>query len=473
MNFRRDVKTICIVCNCAIITSLSSCSDVEDAMSFEKSEHVLMQYNYDSSNLGCIKNRIGVNPMTRTAGDVAITPYIIEEDTVLFLANYPSGGWEIFSNNRSLPMSLASSEVGTLDIPNDSVNNLMDAYIISLANNVKNVPETQSYGDWKAYDSTISSEELQSLMGNLTSVSNSHNDWPIEVSHDSIVGRGGWANPVLVSEIRDTVVYVPHFLRTHWHQEFPWNNYIPLSTEGAHMSVGCGAVAVGQYLYYTHQTYGKPISMPNTGIYNNATNRYSFYNLSPTIWNKMSIHDFDFSHSCDSTAVYLGYIAEAIHTNYGPTLSGSYTNNTLNFLETLGFHLSNRCFPSYNAISIFIRQHRPLILELGITGSTGHLLVIDAIRKINVTKRYRYGWLGIDHDGNMTMEFDSTGNITSYKYISYEDIESTEEQVQMNWGWGFGYFNNYDDVWYSLLPSSVWHTDGYDFDSQNVWLLNF
>lgn len=51
MNFRRDVKTICIVCNCAIITSLSSCSDVEDAMSFEKSEHVLMQYNFDSQNV--------------------------------------------------------------------------------------------------------------------------------------------------------------------------------------------------------------------------------------------------------------------------------------------------------------------------------------------------------------------------------------------------------------------------------------
>lgn len=468
------IKCFCIVYCCAAITMFSSCENFEEAMPNQELSFVGNRFNYDSSNLGFIKNRIGLDKKTRSDRNVTIDPYVVDGDTVLFLANYPSGGWEIFSNNRSLPMSFASSNEGFIRVPSDTSENIMDAYIISLANGIKTIPEKDSYGDWRAYSSTISNEELQYLSNNVNRASTTSNEeWPIVVSHDSVVGRGGWVNPVLVSETIDTIVYVPHFMRTHWHQREPWNSFIPYGPDGEHMLVGCSAVAVGQYLYYTHQTYGKPSVEPSIGIYHSATNSYSFSNLSNTIWSEMALHDYDTVRSSDSTAVVLGHIAWAINTSFGSNGSSASIINILRYLDRVGFHLSNRCFPNYSTISTLIRQHRPLILELGSSNSDGHLLVIDAIKKTIVKKTYRYGWLGIDHDGNLTMEFDSHGQVSSYKYISYETVSTEEEQVQMNWGWETTYFGSYDNVWYSLVPSTVWSAGFNSFDSQNVWLLDF
>lgn len=385
----------------------------------------------------------------------------------MYLVNY-TNGWDIFSNNRSLPMILAHSDEGNISFTDIQRYNNINSYLNSLAKNISKVPQDTTVGEWKIYDSMITSEALKTIQPMRDPPVNT-DDWPIVVPHDTIIGNGGWANPVLVSTTIDTVVYTPHFMTTLWGQGSPWNTYIPYCG-WAHMLVGCSAVAVGQFLYCTHFTYGRPLFTQSVGLYDPIMNTYSFSNPSNTIWNSMAKYEYEPFKSADSTAVFLGYIAKAISTNFGLEVSTAYNSDILPFLFYNGFVRTSREYPTYSAISTLIQQHRPLIMEIAESNeTTGHLLVVDAIKKTRITRRYQYGWLGTDNEGNLVMTFDGHGQVAMFKYISYVDVVSEEEQIQMNWGWG-GYCN---DIWFSLMPSSVWSADVYNYDIQYVWLMDF
>lgn len=93
---------------CFILTGLalllgacqSDFSDVGDNVDRPENSNVC------SRNLVAIKNYLNhVRPTATRAGAVSIMPYVVNGDTVMYVANYEEG-WEVFSNDNRLPMVL-------------------------------------------------------------------------------------------------------------------------------------------------------------------------------------------------------------------------------------------------------------------------------------------------------------------------------------------------------------------------------
>lgn len=450
--------------------AVSGCTDLEQ---LDNSVPSKFFFDADDTTLEIIKNEIGyADNLTRSSSNTSIVPYVYDEDTVMYIVNY-SEGWDIFSSNKYVPMILASSEKGNINLQDTSLTSIFKLYMDDLAEYVHTARGEESYGNWKAYDSTIKTKELNEILQSATTADVNTEGWPIVVDHDSVMGRGGWSNPELVSTSIDTIVLVPHFIRTTWHQKKPWNVYRPI-VNGLHKEVGCSAVALGQFLYYTHNTYRVPSKMPSKAVLNPSTGDYSFSNMSSTVWNRMALLESEPGHKRDSAALMLGYIAQAIGTYHSAEGNFIASNvNVMNFLYLNGINVTNRVYPTYSAISTLIRQHRPLIAEIYDSNyEDGHMLIIDAIMKTKKTTRYRYGWLGLDQDGNLAMTFDNNGRVSQYKYISYKDIETYDERIQMNWGTD-NFVTHLDEGWFPLKAGEAWPTEDHSYGRHYVWLWDF
>lgn len=106
--------------------AVSGCTDLEQ---LDNSVPSKFFFDADDTTLEIIKNEIGyADNLTRSSSNTSIVPYVYDEDTVMYIVNY-SEGWDIFSSNKYVPMILASSEKGNINLQDTSLTSIFKLYM--------------------------------------------------------------------------------------------------------------------------------------------------------------------------------------------------------------------------------------------------------------------------------------------------------------------------------------------------------
>lgn len=401
-----------------------------------------------SSNLMTIKNYISKTKRSKTrSNDITLIPYIVKGDTVMFIANYPGGGFEIFSNDNRLPMVLVKSKTGYF-LPNNPLENSpLGEYVANAAQSLQKIGldnAAEPQGMWQVYSVNGSGEDGRDP------------------------GEGG-GTPVFrevgIAMEYDETTYTPSGgrLATKWDQGSYFNQCMPYFTDGSgqHALVGCGSVAVGQYLFHYNKYFGVPESTVTTATYNPDTNRYSFSGNSSTVWQQMA-DGSDPSIYSDSqrmmpTSVFLSYIADKLHAIYGEKVgdgTGTYPFYYASVIENLsGRHLKEKYFDYSTVIQELTNGHPVLSHSYGYeyinnqVYNVGHVYIIDYASTQSETYYRVSAYVTPNPDPDDSESEDSEANDLEYyrnKYgeIYIENVGSEQScWISMNWGWG-GYYDN-------------------------------
>ncbi len=261
----------------------------------------------ESLNVKSIKKYIEKRHPVKSRSNTQLIPIIQSGDTVAFLANY-SEGWELFSNNTSLPMILMKSgkghfypNVGVLSDESDSsFLNFYNGLIDGLAS-YSEVEDTNPTWTLYSEDGDRDPDQIPQWVG-----------YAATVERESYTPKGGR-------------------LKTQWNQRGNYNLYTPfyLDITNMHSALGCNAVAAGQMIYHSNKYFGVPTTAVSKAFYDKHYNEYYFYEPSSTVWDYMdSGEDESFcedSVKMQTTAAFLGNIAVKIYTTFGT----KYNNETL------------------------------------------------------------------------------------------------------------------------------------------------
>ena len=271
--------------------------------------------NIDSKSRVCSANQKAIQKylargnktLSRSANDILV-PYIVEGDTVMYIANY-GDGWEVFSNDIRMPMVLMSSTSGSFypispQTPMEEVF-YMTADRLRLLKNVGITPKD-----------TINKEWI------VNGIEPCNEGW----GNDGTKEPGNeyeWKWLVSCPLEQRTIIETPKNgrLKTKWGQSTYFNQFAPYfkNNDKVHSYVGCMPVAVGQFLYFMHQEFGVPATTVTNAVYNSSKNTYSFTGLSSTVWDNFSMYNYYDNERMKPTAIFLGYIGTQIGTNYGKT----------------------------------------------------------------------------------------------------------------------------------------------------------
>lgn len=134
---------------------MASCNDSAEVVE-ESCPNFEFETQTSFSNLDYIQQRIGMeHPQTRAGETVSIEPYVYEGDTVMYIVNYEDG-WELYSNDTSLPMILGKSDTGSLDLNSNSIPENLKGYFENTAALIHarfstGLSNSQSVGEWGIY----------------------------------------------------------------------------------------------------------------------------------------------------------------------------------------------------------------------------------------------------------------------------------------------------------------------------------
>lgn len=419
---------------------VASCNDNAEIVE-ENCPGFEVEAQLKSSNLDYIQQRIGMeHPQTRAGETVSIEPYVYEGDTVMFVVNYEDG-WELYSNDTSVPMVLGAAEAGHFDTDLDIFKTYIDGVVETLHSRFSNsLRNSISVGEWRPYtyiDSISCKDTIYCMYNETRSTIFS----PIICGYNDVIGEGHWE---LIGQtvINSDTSTVNHLLQTHWAQGEPWNAYTPI-INGRHCAVGCVAVAIGQFMHYLATENNFTFVMPNHGEL--VGSEYSFTGETSTIWNHMArvVNDC-WPLSADSAALALGYIGQCVNMNYGLGESTSYSQDYTSFLSSVGLFELNTYMSTSNLYDHLCAGIPFLLSVKNKNTGSGHMIVLDAGRKIDSRIKSIYGWCGKDKDGNDTVLYDENGNLLGYKYQCQKIDNITIYHFQMNWGWGM---HPYDNTW--------------------------
>lgn len=394
-----------------------------------------------------------------TRGGIDLLPYVVYGDTIFYVANYPEGGFEIFTNDQSLPMVFAKSKEGSF---NPYIKFVKDPFNEYFENTAKTIADTKD-SEVTLFDEVDSQWKKHSTRSD---------------SDDRDHGEGGDGEPIYVGDAYEATksIYTPKDgrLTTKWGQRNNFNQYVPYCTDAMdiHAPVGCAPVAVGQYLFFTHKHYGVPQSTVINATYNSSSNTYTYTGSSSTIWNQM-VEGTDISilsspSKMKATAVFLGFLGKEMDTKYaycghpdnphGSTGSGtyrryelqainkyfnkSYTINPFDFEKTISILRSG--LPVYTVSDIIVKND-------GVSSDSGHAFIIDYAEELYV---YCYEVYADSDEINPDLEYPDDneygeyGNPISFYQEAYGHIyiepsyTDNQQWIAMNWGW----YGTYDDI---------------------------
>lgn len=420
------------------VVMLMGCSSCED------NEIISFSEQPKTSN---VKREIILNYISRVhstdtrSAEIFLSPYIVDKDTVFYVVNYPEGGFEIFSNNFSLPMVVVKAKNGYFD-PNmlTMTPNPFNTFIDEIAHGISGVgmdeaKEEMNYS-WSRF--ALTSQEKNS--------SDHYVGIACELSEKEYTPKGGR-------------------LATKWHQLFPYNQYVPFleGGSGGHSYVGCGAIAAGQYIFFSHKYFGNPATTVDKFTYSATSNSFDFYGNSSSVWNKMD-DGSDKSIVSDAerlkpTALFLGYVANGCCSAYNTTIgdsagTGTYRGDVRNFInKELSSNLQLHAFDILKTIDILKKGYpvfvssRGDLYKNGKRYNGGHDYLID-YTLYRIVKYYDVfaSSVGGSDAGNEDPDNEYGNNLDYYrdKYgsISYRETNTIVEYwLSMNWGGG-----KYDDV---------------------------
>lgn len=367
-----------------------------------------------------------------------IIPVKQDNSTVLWVVNF-NKGWVMLSGDTRAPIILAENSLGSYNPQYDN-NPARTAWIegykqiVLDVRNGKRIPGEESEAVWR-----ICSPEKRQR--------------PFTKSIDDPV----WVRSTISSSMTyvSSSNFVPHLISTKWGQGAPWNSNVPYyydNNSSLHrFPVGCTAVAIGQILYYFHETYNVP-----TGLYETVNNSHYLplggYNIffshsnfvtQSSRWEDMPVDSTSLGYP-EYVSDLLGDIGHSVNMDYGITGSGAWPNPDV--MNDYGLTCSNRS--PYYATTVLdeIISGYPVIL-VAYCSDGGHTFIADG--RISKSYYYQicYEWhhypsLDYVDEHNIPCEFYLTDDeMDSYDPFMYEGKNTYEyssptyHYLFMNWGW--------------------------------------
>lgn len=406
-----------------------------------------------------------VNGNTRASENFSLTPYIIDGDTVMYIAQYRDG-WEIYSGSHATEMILFSSPEGVFSMSDPSLPDQLRFLIQGEASEIKNImKEGSDYIDPSWGYMAVSDEMIE----NASVVAHSDNGEVLSVTSGNIP-PGHWVLIESREEEEDSYVS-PRLTKTKWGQKSPWNAYCPWKVDPndnilKQCVAGCTAVAVSQYLYFTHFKDGIPRMSAAAARLNTEGTDYIFYLAATNTWFSMSLHRGDVN--TNNVALLIGDVGHAIDTDYGLSSSSAKAPNMIAYLNST--FKNKTCTEeqfTYSLVKSWIDKGYPLISSarryINPILTSGHMFIIDGYREYTTVNKYIYGLVRDPLpegavDPWLSDIKDQYGNIIQYAYTKEVIIDGQDFNfIYMNWGWD----GAYNDV--ECTPDDGWQAGGYNY----------
>lgn len=408
-------------------------------------------------------------PQTRSLSEFSISPYVENGDTLLYIAQY-SDGWEIYSANEGAGMLVFSSDHGKFNIDDPEMPEPVKDLILASAEAVKSISKETDVAvnaSWGPF--AMTEEDFAS--GRIT-VNDKTSSRAISYPE---VPSGKWIL-LKYETIYDDTYTSPKLTITEWDQEDPWNSYSKMikNSEGNMVRgyAGCAAVAVSQYMYYSHFFNNIPLYTISSATPIQNGNDFTFTGQSSTIWNDMAISKWDYNRTTNATALFIGYIGHTLNADYRTDGTHIEQSDILAYLGKVYNTTFSESDVDLDYIKSSINNMYPVISAAftnkkengGSQKKAGHLFLIDRYKTHTTKVKYYYGlerdpWTGPGPDPYKSDMVDQDGNILAYAYTN-ELIKTTEyNEISMNWGYS-GY---YDNLFYSPWTSD-WVAGGHVFN---------
>ncbi len=395
-----------------------------------------------SPQRACIEKYIEKNKPATRSGEYTVTPYVEEGDTLMYVVQY-ADGWELFSNSFTMPMSLMKNDTGTFAEAVAHMNPALKAMYGGILQLLRNDKEEESpeamdgSSQWGAY------------------------------SVQSSPGTGGGGNEPVYTLVGTksyprVAAYIPHLLKTNWDQESHYNYYMPYQqyNPSQHILVGCVAVATGQFLKYSHDTWGKPMLAPSDASYNSSSNSYSFSGFSTSPWAEMQNIEGTIISDL-ATPKFLGWIAKEI--NAYPVYENEINISTDAYLEAAAPFIANQtgystqCLPydSDKVTSMILKQEPVILLLLSLNGSESrnHAVVIDEVDYTCDETDYYYAYVTPNSSTNpdptmppgpsISTDADYNQLVSQYGVVYTEKHKNCVSFFRFAWGYKNGICNEF------------------------------
>ena len=405
-------------------------------------------------------------PNTRAAAEISLTPYIENGDTLLYIAQY-ADGWEIYSASEKSNMILFSSDHGRFDMNDPS---MPPAFREMLTEEIRHISDlkadTTKYVHPSWGPSALTNSDLAE--GEIVYHGSKNTRSDSDIDYDNMP-PGHWV--LVETEVIEQEEYTsPKLIVTKWGQDYPWNIYakwIETSSGYKQAVVGCVAVALSQYMYYTHFKDGVPSTSVSQALMTLDGLDYVFSGASSTIWTVMAKKKTD--SGTEAVALLLGDVGRKVNTIYDTEVSVSTASCAISCLiSTYNLNFSITDF-SFDKVVASIDKGYPLISHAhSSTGTIGHCFIIDQYQTSHKEIRYLYGWErepwnsanGPDPWDNN--DVDEDGNVITWAYTNEIYKTSNTNKISMNWGED----GNYDNIF--NYPESSWYMGDAKFDRDKV-----
>jgi len=395
---------------------------------------------------------------TRAFKETEILPYVVDNDTAMYIANY-GNGWEIFSTDQRTPLIMVYSDTGSLDMDDENLPPALRSYIYTVANEIHQLKKIENEGnevnsEWLVYPSSL--EAMEELRGG-----------KVTGTRDEPLPGSGYWELIYSGKVSDNIVSEsPRYTSTQWNQEPYYNKYVPYSLHNNSYVLGpagCTPVATAQYLYFLHGKYNKPATTVSTATLINATtNKYSFSNKTSGVWSQMALNLNESSSRIDKSAMLIAYVGQKINTQYSYNQAAASMATACNFISSesgISHSYANYSY-TYVIDQLLNKQAAVLMSAFDASNDTiGHSFIADQIITREVTYIYQYGWVGTTSTGESANYYDENGHIVGYKIHKQELVTRDDYSYRMNWGWG-GYQNN---VICNPYSTDSWIAGGYNW----------
>lgn len=446
------------------ITMLAGCSSDDVFSANENQPEEELCEVASSQNVMAIKKYISKHHSSASRStENLLYPYIVDGDTVMYIANYGEG-WEIFSNDPRVPMVLMKCEDGSFYPTAFNIESPFEAFFQNTAEYLNTVKKS----DFAATD-TINTEWLAYGLETL--------DLPGD-EYDS--NEYHWKLVATSSENYYHREYVPAGGRivTKWSQEGNFALFTPFKDENKniHAYVGCVAVAIAQYLYFTHYKDNCPENTVTEAIYDSKNNLYRFSGSSSTVWDSFATSYQSDSASMASTAIFLGWVGHKVIIDYKGSSGGSILNSgTLKFFnDQTRLNASISEYSKYSTKEILSKGYPVIVRAISDSNNKGHAWLIDYCESEGYTYNDYYAYIKrkqspeTDDAEEIDGDFIVNPTIEGIKAI-YGDVDIEikthivdKSYLMCNWGWG-GYCDNVK-IDANILS---WSVSGYVYNKEH------
>lgn len=398
----------------------------------------------------------------RRGESFTIDPYVIEQDTLLFLVNYEEG-WLLLAGDKRLSPVAAESEKGHLKLqtPNKALFTWMDSFADEVRTNRDHYEEKDN-----------KNTQLWSKIINKRSNSNK--------TRSSVEYKWAVVSYTYLDTITTSII-VDHLIPTKWGQGYPWNVKLPVDLRNNIICpLGCTAVSLSQILYYTHYHLGKP-----TGFYHNVrvnvshisapTSNIGFsrtgYSSNSPAWDQMALDRTESYFKTNLVGDLMLDVGYRVNMTYSS--DGSYANITPSVMASFNLSYSQGYY-DYSLVKNSLENSCPVNVTAfridNTLGRMGHSWIIDGVcsrtYKYITEKRFEYteNWM---HESEYYDSFDDLRfryHINSEYDCVKEETYNTSDFLLMNWG----YDGDGDDGYYSVYPSIGWsyQNRNYNYDKK-------